>query len=178
MTIDTKASTQRPLRVRARADRAAAVIAPYYGLDAAIAVNPVLPSLRDGFAAAIDHAAPVLGARGTLSEDHFRRLLTEGRIGVDDLAAAIRRHDAGDDVEGVTSTDSAIVDAFVSVSVSEASNQADSGEAAHVRQPSVVDELLSRWCRAALAPEAAAWPVPVHVHCFYGAWRAIARHAP
>ena len=169
MTIDTP-STRRPLRVRARADRAAAVIAPYYGLDAAIAVNPVLPSLADGFAAAVDHAVPALGARGTLSEVQFRQFLQEGRISVADLATAIRRHSAVNSApDHDTGTDSAVVDRFLSESVTV-------DAAATAGRPSAVNELLSRWCRAALSPEAAAWPVPVDLFGFYGAWRAVARH--
>lgn len=170
MTIDTTAAIRRPLRVRARADRAAAIIAPYYGLDAAIAVNPVLPSLADGFAAAIEHAAPALGARGTLSEEQFRDLLHEGRMSVSDLAAAIRRHAVLHDATRQTSSadDRAVVDRFLS--------EATVVEALPAHRLSAVDELLSRWCRAALAPEAAAWPVPVDRLGFYGAWRATALH--
>ena len=168
-------SGQRPLRVRARADRAATVVAAYYGLDAAIAVNPVLPSLDAGFAAAIQHAAPALGAFGALTELQFRQLRQRGRISDADLASAIRRHggipgNSAHDVQAVSGVvgDAALVERFMSATVVIATPVA--------RQPSAVDELLSRWCRAALAPEAAAWPVPVRQEGFYGAWRAVAQH--
>jgi hypothetical protein len=174
-------SGQRPLRVRARADRAATVVAAYYGLDAAIAVNPVLPSLEAGFAAAIQHAAPALGAFGALTEEQFRQLRQRGRISDADLALAIRRHggissDSAYDAESVpdaesvsgVGSDAALVGWFMSGPAVIATPVA--------RQPSAVDELLSQWCRAALAPEAAAWPVPVRQAGFYGAWRAVARH--
>lgn len=155
----------RPLRVRARAEIAATVIAPYYGLDAAIAVNPVLPSLSDGFAAAISTAAPALGARGALSEPEFRALLDRGRIARSDLARAIRRR-AGDAPTRAVADDD-LVEAFLAES-------AVQHVIAH-RPASRVDELVARWCRAALAPEASAWPVPVDTMGFFGAWRAIAR---
>jgi uncharacterized protein YbcC (UPF0753/DUF2309 family) len=180
-------SGQRPLRVRARADRAATVVAAYYGLDAAIAVNPVLPSLEAGFAAAVQHAAPALGAHGTLTEAQFRLLRQRGRISDADLALAIRRHggistdsaqnaESARDAESVhgvravagVGSDAALVKQFMSATAAVA--------VSIKRHPSGVDEMLSQWCRAALAPEAAAWPVPVRQEGFYGAWRAVARH--
>ncbi len=160
------ASPLRPLRVRARAEVAASVIAPYYGLDAAIAVNPVLPSLSDGFAHAVEHAAPAVGARGTLTEQQFRARLEAGRISIGDLAASIRRHAA---VQGAAAmSDDDLVARFV--------------DAVELTKPdasdplSTVDERVARWCRTALAPEAASWPVPVGELGFYGAWRAVSRH--
>ena len=158
----------RPLRVRARAEIAASVIAPYYGLDAAIAVNPVLPALDGGFARAIQTAVPTLGARGLLAEHQFRAHLAVGRITVGDLADSIRRRrpsaEQADD-------DASLVAGFLAVSASEHA-------AAHDASPSSspVDELVSRWCRAALAPDAAMWPVPVEHLGFYGAWRALTRY--
>ena len=91
---DIIAPTRSALRARARAEIAASVIAPYYGLDAAIAVNPLVPSLSAGFAGAIAQAAPALGARGALSEGQYRDLLDSGRIAEADLARAIRRRRA------------------------------------------------------------------------------------
>jgi len=159
-------SISRTLRVRARAEVAAGVIAPYYGLDAAIAVNPVLPALGDGFAAAIEHAVAAVGARGTLTEQQFRARLAAGRISVDDLAAAIRRRGAVGDTQDARDDD--VVARFLAAPT--AVQHRDAVEL------TTVDELLARWCRAALAPEAAAWPVPVDELGFYGAWRAVARH--
>jgi uncharacterized protein YbcC (UPF0753/DUF2309 family) len=158
--------TARALRVRARADIAANVIAPYYGLDAAIAVNPVLPSLADGFAAAVSRVAPAVGGRGILDEHDYRAHLASGRIGVPALAASIRRHRPG-----VTVADAELVERFLSESPTTAS-----GSTATDAPHDTIDELVARWCRAALAPEAAAWPVPVDRLGFYGAWRALARN--
>jgi len=152
------------LRARARAEVAAFIIAPYYGLDAAIAVNPVLPSLPDGFAAALGSAVPALGARGTLTEDEFRARLSTGRIDPGELSAAIRRRAT----TSLAATDSALVAEFL------AHEQEQPPPAQRTQHR--VDELVAQWCAAALAPESAAWPVPVDRLGFFGAWRAIARH--
>jgi len=162
---DTVASTRAALRARARAEIAASVIAPYYGLDAAIAVNPLLPSLSAGFASAVAEAAPALGARGALTERLYRDLLDSGRIAEADLARAIRRRGA-DAPHGATDTQ--LVTRFLTQAAP---------PAPRARAPlSTVDERLARWCRAALAPEAAAWPVPVAELGFFAAWRALAVH--
>ncbi len=159
-----RSETARALRVRARADIAANVIAPYYGLDAAIAVNPVLPAIGDGFAAAISTAVPALGARGVLDEQQFRAHLASGRIASAELAASIRR--SRPDAIG---DDAALVESFlVEPSAAAAGAVTDSPR-------DVIDELVASWCRVALAPEAASWPVPVERLGFYGAWRAIAQ---
>lgn len=161
-----RSDTARALRVRARADIAANVIAPYYGLDAAIAVNPVLPALGDGYAAAITHAAPALGGRGVLDEQQFRAHLATGRIGVAELAASIRRHRPA-----IAGDDAALVERFLAdAPMSAGAVSAVDGDG----EPDPVDELVATWCRAALAPEAAAWPVPIDRLGFYGAWRALA----
>ena len=158
--------TARALRVRARADIAANVIAPYYGLDAAIAVNPVLPSLADGFAAAVSRVAASVGGRGILDEQDYRAHLASGRIRVPALAASIRRRRPG-----VIAGDAELVERFLSEAPT-ARAHSTSTDAPH----DTIDELVARWCRAALAPEAAAWPVPVDRLGFYGAWRALARN--
>lgn len=164
-TVPTAA---RPLRVRARAEIAASVIAPYYGLDAAIAVNPVLPALGDGFARAVESAVPELGARGLLTEQQFRAHLDTGRITVSDLADTVRRRRP---VAEHDSDDRALVEGFVAEG-SVATDERVTSE------PSLspVDELITRWCRAALAADAVSWPVPVARLGFYGAWRALTRH--
>jgi uncharacterized protein YbcC (UPF0753/DUF2309 family) len=169
-----RSDTARALRVRARADLAANVVAPYYGLDAAIAVNPVLPALGDGFAAAVSSAAPALGGRGVLPEHEFRAHLAAGRIGAAELAASIRRHRAG-----TPGDDAALVARFLAEApAGPATARADAADAAADAPLDPIDELVAGWCRAALAPEAAAWPVPVDRLGFYGAWRAIARRDP
>ena len=161
----TPASGARALRVRARAEVAANVVAAYYGLDAAIAVNPVLPSLGDGFAAALSQAAPAVGARGALTEQQFRAHLASGRIARSELAASIRRRTAL--AEG---DDAAVIESFLVAAPPEQGLERSAD-----RAPSEVDERLARWCRAALAPEAAAWPVPVERLGFYRAWREVSR---
>ncbi len=170
--------TARALRVRARADNAAKIVAPYYGLDAAIAINPVLPALGDGFAAAISGAVPALGARGILDEGEFTAAHRAGRIGVAELAASIRRHRphaVGDDV--------AVVQRFLGEAPPRPTAAAAEQAAAQVAAAEhgvdgLIDDLVSTWCRAALAPEAAAWPVPIDALGFFGAWRAVARRDP
>lgn len=168
--MNSTPSTARVLRVRARAEVAAAVIAPYYGLDAAIAVNPMLPSLGDGYRAAIERAAPAVGARGSLTERQFRKRFEAGRIAVADLAASIRRYDTAEGTTGagLQLDDVAIVDRFL------AEPLAPELRSGHPLDD--IDERVAQWCRAALAPEAAAWPVPVETLGFFGAWRAVARH--
>ena len=153
------------LRARARAEIAASVIAPYYGLDAAIAVNPLLPSLSAGFADAVAHAAPALGARGAMTERQYRDLLDSGRISEAELVRAIRRR-ATSTPHGATDTQ--LVTTFL----------ASAAPPRTLDRPALgpVDERLARWCRAALAPDAAAWPVPAAQLGFFGAWRALARH--
>ena len=168
-------SAARPLRVRARAEIAAGVIAPYYGLDAAIAVNPVLPSLTDGFAAALEHSVPALGGRGSLTERQFRARCEGGRISVSDLGSAIRRH--GFVEAQSTTSDDELVASFLNDPEGDAAlgDELAVDQFASGRHDDRVDELVARWCRAALAPEAAAWPVPVDQLGFYGAWRALSR---
>lgn len=162
-----RSETARALRVRARADIAANVVAPYYGLDAAIAVNPVLPALGDGYAAAVSTAAPALGGRGVLGERQFRAHLGAGRIGAAELAASIRRHRPG-----TLGGDVDLVEQFL------AEQEAVGKEPALEAPLDPIDELVAAWCRAALAPEAASWPVPVDRLGFYGAWRAVSRRDP
>ncbi|GAA1685299.1 DUF2309 domain-containing protein [Microcella alkalica] len=169
-------TTARILRARADAEIAANVIAPYYGLDAAIAVNPVLPSLRAGMPAALRSAAPALGARGSADERWFRAQLERGRISTAELAAAIRAalpspSGAGAPLALADESDGALVDGFLAGAPGDAAATAAPHRAA---APDEIDERLTRWCRAALAPEAAAWPVPVAELGFYGAWRAVA----
>jgi uncharacterized protein YbcC (UPF0753/DUF2309 family) len=154
--------------VRARAEIAANVIAAYYGLDAAIAVNPVLPSLGDGFAAALSHAAPAVGARGSLTEQQFRAHLASGRIARSELAASIRRRSTA-----AHGDDAALVESFLAAAPREPGHERSADQAL-----TAVDERLARWCRAALAPEAAAWPVPVERLGFYRAWREVSRRDP
>lgn len=163
-----RSDTARALRVRARADLAANVVAPYYGLDAAIAVNPVLPSLGDGFAAAVSSAAPALGGRGVLTEQQFRSHLAAGRIGAGELAASIRRHRPA-----TTGDDATIVEGFLAEQVPATGSVIEASA-----EPDPIDELVSSWCRAALAPEAASWPVPIDQLGFFGAWRALALRDP
>ncbi|MER3389650.1 MAG: DUF2309 domain-containing protein [Microcella sp.] len=165
---DTVASARAALRSRARAEVAASVIAPYYGLDAAIAVNPLLPALSRGYSDAIAHAAPAVGARGALDEQQYRALLDSGRIAAADLAAAIRRRSSGGHAVAAHSTDSELVESFLA--------QSAPAPAAAPTEYGRVDELVARWCRAALNPDGAAWPVPVAELGFFGAWRALARH--
>ena len=166
MTLDAS-PTRRALRVRARAEIAASVIAPYYGLDAAIAVNPVLPALSGGFAQALTDAVPALGARGSLSEADYRNHLATGRIARADLAAAIQRR-VGHAGDPDAAKAEALVDDFL----------AAPGIAVHAERAPLgrADEAVARWCRAALTPEGASWPVPVEELGFFGAWRALARH--
>jgi len=167
-----RSDTARALRVRARADLAANVVAPYYGLDAAIAVNPVLPSLGDGFAAAVSSAAPTLGGRGVLTEQQFRAHLAAGRIGAAELAASIRRHRptaAGDDAT--------IVEGFLAEQLPAAGPVGPLYDEQSI-EPDPIDDLVAAWCRAALAPEAASWPVPIEKLGFFGAWRALALRDP
>lgn len=170
-------TTARILRARADAEIAANVIAPYYGLDAAIAVNPVLPSLREGMPAALRSAAPALGARGSAGESWYRTQLHGGRISTAELAAAIRAQlasvrGAGGAAMVADIADEALVERFL------ATSPHDAPEAGDPTAPDEIDEQLTRWCRAALAPEAAAWPVPVGELGFYGAWRAVASVDP
>lgn len=159
--------TARALRVRARAEIAANVVAPYYGLDAAIAVNPVLPALGDGYAAAVSTAAPALGGRGVLDEQQFRAYVASRRISVAELAASIRRHRPQ-----ATGDDARVVEQFLT------EPGVCAPESAAPAPASAVDELVADWCRVALSPESAAWPVPVDQLGFYGAWRALARRDP
>lgn len=172
-------TTARILRARADAEIAANVIAPYYGLDAAIAVNPVLPSLREGMPAALRSAAAALGARGSADERWFRAQLDGGRISTAELAGALRAQLVAARGTGAAAaladqTDADLVEGFLASAPSEAVAAAASDAPA----PDPIDEQLTRWCRAALAPEAAAWPVPVDELGFYGAWRAVASADP
>ncbi len=161
--------TARTLRVRARADIAAHVVAPYYGLDAAIAVNPVLPALGDGFAAAVSSAAPALGGRGVLDEQQFRAHVASGRVSEAELAASILRHRPH-----VAGSDALVVQQFLA----ESGAGTPQPDAPPQTQANAIDDLVAEWCRVALAPESAAWPVPVDRLGFYGAWRAVARRDP
>lgn len=171
-------------RVRAFADVALDVVGDYYGLDAAVAVNPLLPRLAAGFGVAATEAASVLGAAGAPTEAHFRQLLRDGGIRRADLAAVLRRrlaHESapavGDGVTVVDSsdvpaaptdvTDNALVDQFLDAAPSIPSPvRVD-------RRTARVDDRLSRFTRSWFADGEAAWSVRSGAG-FYGDWRALA----
>ncbi|KRF32813.1 putative inorganic carbon transporter subunit DabA [Yonghaparkia sp. Soil809] len=169
-------TTARILRARADAEVAASVIAPFYGLDAAIAVNPVLPALRQGMPAALRDAAPALGARGSVSEAYGRACVESGRIARAELAAALRER-LGSEHPAAAEPDATLVARFLAGGESMEKHAPATG-GAEPDGSERIDELLTAWCRAALAPEAAAWPVPVAELGFYGAWRALAAVDP
>lgn len=174
-------------RARAFADVALDVVGDYYGLDAAVAVNPLLPRLAAGFGVAATEAASVLGAAGAPSEAHYRRLLNGGSIRRSDLAAVLRRRlahasapVASDAVESAAAlaasaaptapagvTDNALVDQFLDAAPSiPAPVRVD-------RRTARVDDRLSRFTRSWFADGEAAWSVRSGVG-FYGDWRALA----
>lgn len=161
-------------RVRAIADVACDVIGDYYGLDAAVAVNPLLPRLADGFAVAATEAAAALGAPGSLDEATFRGLLESGRIRPADLAAAIRRHDADATEEHVD--DDALIARFLDAAPRIPNNTARATTrrpTADDRRTARVDDRLTRFARAWFAADEAAWTVRAG-HGFYGDWRMLA----
>lgn len=179
-------------RVRAIADVAFDVIGDYYGLDAAVAVNPLLPHLADGFAVAATEAAAALGAPGSLDEATFRALLESGRIRRADLAAAIRRHDAaaadandtvderGTADENSTTDEDGSDDALIARFLAAAPRIPNDAPAAMSSRPSDadrrtarVDDRLTRFARAWFAADEAAWTVRAD-RGFYGDWRMLA----
>jgi len=160
-------------RVRAFADVALDVIGDYYGLDAAVAVNPLLPRLPAGFGMAATEGAAALGAAGSMGEAGYQRLLRSGRIRRADLAAALRRRAATSDSAGgghtaaVAGGDDALVDAFLAAAPSiPTAPRVD-------RLTARVDDRLSRFARSWFADGEAAWSVRGGAG-FYGDWRALA----
>ncbi|HET8956835.1 MAG TPA: putative inorganic carbon transporter subunit DabA, partial [Microcella sp.] len=157
-------------RVRAFADVALDVVGDYYGLDAAVAVNPLLPRLAAGFGVAATEAAATLGARGAPTEAQFRARLHSGSIRRADLAAALRRRG----VPG-TSTTRASSDALVDQFLAEAPRPVAAPPVD--RRTARVDDRFSRFARSWFADEEAGWSVRTGAG-FYRDWRALAMVDP
>lgn len=154
-------------RVRAFADVALDVIGDYYGLDAAVAVNPLLPRLAAGFGVAATKGAAAVGAAGSIGEAGFRQLLRSGRIRRADLAVALRKRGTSSDARAGADSDDAIVEAFLAAAPSiPVAPDVD-------RLTARVDDRLSRFARSWFADGEAAWSVRGGAG-FYGDWRALA----
>ncbi len=171
----------RLLAARVDASRAIDLIAPYYGLDAAIAVNPLLPSLGAGLARAVDVAAE-FGARPLGDLRRFRDLARAGRI------SAIALERALDEAVDRTGDGHPRHPPSDGGSLGPVDRRglllADLLEGPDAPAPVVphfgrrVEEESSRWARAVFAAEEATWPVPVQQLGYAGAWRALAAVQP
>ncbi|RZS59568.1 hypothetical protein EV141_0797 [Microcella putealis] len=172
-TAVTGPSTIDLQRVRAFADVALDVVGDYYGLDAAVAVNPLLPRLAAGFGVAATEAAAALGAAGAPTEAHFRALLSSGRIRRADLAAVLRRRSATDAAGDEAAGDEGVGDDDVLVARFLEAAPSIRNRPAVDRRTARVDDRLSRFTRSWFADEEAAWSVRTGAG-FYADWRALA----
>lgn len=78
-------------RLRATVTIASRVLPTHYPLPTFVAVNPLDGLRRSSFAEAVDRAGELYGARGTLTEQAYRRHYARGRIVADDLDLVLTR---------------------------------------------------------------------------------------
>ncbi len=162
---------------------AGGVLAQAWPIETFIAVNP-LGGFEDlPFGEAVSRAGELLGARGTLGDEAFRRFHAEGRITDADLRAALHRRLPGAvsgphlEIGGrrVEAADLLIGDLLYGPAAppptrleTMISERVAPGIAAEV------DNQTSKWCGAFLDTGQAGWQMPGREAGFYAAWRELA----
>ena len=159
------------------------MLAEAWPIETFIAVNPLGGFEKLPFGEAVTRAGEMLGARGTLAEEAFRRFHAEGRITDSDLDAALSRRFPGAlearpveiggrlfDARGLLTGDllygrPAPRQARRETTISERISPAVAAE---------VDEQTSKWCAAFLDTGQAGWRMPGREAGFYAAWRDLA----
>ncbi len=164
-------------------------LAPAWPITDLIAVNPLLGVQELGFEGAIDWGRRMLGLRGHLSLDQFRRLHQEGRIERADLVAALHRRipqlqSAAPLGGGLTTPVDVLLADLLHGAAQPPAEQHPLGAAQRCDRllggelADAVDAEVLKWCAAFLGSAQAAWRMPGREHGFYAAWRRLAPHDP
>ncbi|MGE5407007.1 MAG: DUF2309 domain-containing protein [Syntrophothermus sp.] len=175
-------------RAALRADLALAarILAPTWPLGTFIAVNPLGGLEERPFEEAVDVAGEVLGARGTLEEELFRRAAEAGRVSEDDLRQALRRRHpelAGSPrvrlgEVSVDAEDLLLRDLLDGPPVPAPRRQTLTlAERADPALAGRIDDEAAKWC-AAFLDAGSGWPMPGRELGFYAAWRRLAGRDP
>ncbi len=162
---------------------AARTVAPYWPIEAFIAVNPLSAFEDRPFAQALDAARDLFGARGTLPESAFRAAHAAGRVTDHGLRAALRRA-CGPALDGpAVRLGPLALDPVELLRLDLLHGRPAPEPARRVRTRSertapgvtaAVDALTARWCAAFLGADGAGWPMPGAERGFYAAWRDLA----
>ena len=177
--------------VRARALAAADALPPTFPIGTFVAANPLHGLEHLPFEEAARIAAETTGAASYLSEPEYHALHASGRIGDDDLRAALLRRwprsDRPDGRRPALPTDPDVELSLAELlqddptaaparSVRTLTEQAD-----HLRGSQLadaVDAMVATWCAVHLDQGQAAWVLPRRELGLYGAWRALAPKDP
>jgi uncharacterized protein len=159
------------------------VLAQAWPIETFIAVNPLGGFENKPFGEAIQEAGELLGARGTLGEEAFRRAYAEGRITEADLVRAITRRFPQAVAEPALEAGGRTV-APVDLLVADMLHGEPEPPPARLERmlservaPWVAEEVdaqTSKWCGAFLDGTRAAWQMPGREAGFYRAWRDLA----
>ena len=171
------------LEFRSDVMAAADVVPPYWPITTFIAVNPLGGSEASDFGEALRLAGERFGARGTLTEQHFRRLFDSGRIGSADLRRAIAREcPRALALDGVTlggrrfeAAD--IIECDLRYGPCEplpTRSLCTRSELIEPRVDRAVNDQTAKWCAAFFGAEDAAWPMPGRARGLYPVWRDLA----
>jgi uncharacterized protein YbcC (UPF0753/DUF2309 family) len=187
--IDSRSGSPNPAAAAERArlvsdiKAAGQALAQAWPIETFIAVNP-LGGFEDlPFGEAIRQAGEILGARGTLGEDYFRRAHAEGRITDADLAGAIARRfprvpaEPGMEFRGrkVEPVDLLLADLLHGPPEPPPSRlEKTVSERIAPRVAEEVDVQTSKWCGAYLDEAQARWQMPGREEGFFPAWRDLA----
>ncbi len=159
------------------------VLSQAWPIETFIAVNPLGGFEHLPFGEAVTKAGQVLGANGTLSEQAFRDLHSQGRITDSDLRSALSRRqpalmsaspvEIGD--RSVEAADLLIGDLLHGrAAAPPARLETMISERACPAVATEVDNQTSKWCAAFLDTGQAGWRMPGREAGFYAAWRDLA----
>ena len=185
MTMNRTDSASAAERARLVSDvkAAGAVLSQAWPIETFIAVNPLGGFEHLPFGEAVRKAGEVLGARGTLGEEAFRRFHAEGRITDADLEAALARRlpravaSSSVEIGGriLEATEILIGDLLAGPDVPPpARSERMISERIRPAIATAVDEQTSKWCGAFLDSGQAGWQMPGREAGFYTAWRDLA----
>jgi hypothetical protein len=185
MTMNRTDSASAAERARLVSDvkAAGAVLSQAWPIETFIAVNPLGGFEHLPFGEAVRKAGEVLGARGTLGEEVFRRFHAEGRITDADLEAALARRlpravaSSSVEIGGriLEATEILIGDLLAGPDVPPpARSERMISERIRPAIATAVDEQTSKWCGAFLDSGQAGWQMPGREAGFYTAWRDLA----
>ncbi len=159
------------------------VLAQAWPIETFIAVNPLGGFEHLPFGEAVTKAGQVLGANGTLGEQAFRDLHSQGRITDSDLRSALsRRQPAVTSASPVEIGDRSVEAADLLIgdllhdraTAPPARLETMISERACPAVATEVDNQTSKWCAAFLDTGQAGWRMPGREAGFYAAWRDLA----